>query len=148
MEIPHPIDQQSRRHGLIISRSESRGQNPEPAPEHISSQICSTAATSQHETVTQDEHLLSSQAGVMDEASISQADAHTREEAAREKQLSGEPDRQGNPRSTEVKGLNQALPPNSRTLRSCSAHVMGTVNGIAWSTKWLSIRPIRPLWSG
>lgn len=93
MEIPHPIDQQSRRHGLIISRSESREQNPEPAPEHISSQICSTAATSQHETVTQDEHLLSSQAGVMDEASISQADAHTREEAAREKQLSGEPDR-------------------------------------------------------
>ena len=98
MEIPHPIDQQTRRHGLIISRSESRGQNPEPAPEHISSQISSTAATSQHETVTQSEQLLPSQAGIMHEASISQADAHTREEAARAEQLSEDPDGPGNPR--------------------------------------------------
>ena len=103
MEIPRPIDQQSRRHGLIISRSEPRGQNPEPVPERISPQISSTAATSQHETVTQSEHLLSSQAGVMDEASISQADAHTREEAARTEQLSGEPDGSGNSRQPQYR---------------------------------------------
>lgn len=100
MEIPHPIDQQTRRHGLIISRSEPRGQNPEPAPKRISPQISSSAATSQHETVTQSEHLLSSQAGVMDEASVSQAEA-TREEAARTEQLSGGPDGPGNSRQPE-----------------------------------------------
>ena len=100
IETPRPIDQQSRRHGLIISPSEPREQNPEPVPERISPQISSSAATSQHETVTQSEHLLSSQAGVMDEASTSQAEA-TREEAARTEQLSGGPDGPGDSRQPE-----------------------------------------------
>ena len=99
IETPRPVDQQSRRHGLIISRSEPREQNPESVPERIS-QISSSAATSQHETVTQSKHLLSSQVGVMDEASISQAEV-TREEAARTEQLSGGPDGPGNSRQPE-----------------------------------------------